>query len=453
MNMIQHMTNLFQEANHCLYEVGGHLRDEFLGRVSHDIDLATDAIPQDTIRILKAGGYTNIYTIGIEYGTVGVLVGDQTIEITTYRGEVYPTASRKPVVTYGKLLIEDLARRDFTINAMARNPLTGMIIDPFHGMDDINNRVIRCVGSPHQRLSEDPLRMLRAVRFSCVLGFDMQVPILEPDGLQRISQERIMAELSRILLSPAPARGIDTLVTTGLMAYIIPELYGLVELVQGKNHIKDAYEHTLNVLHRGAARDHGDDNLVFRLACLLHDVGKQHTYTQVGSDVHFYDHQTIGAEMTDTILRRLTYPNDIRERVVKLVECHMMPLQMRKIDITRRVVRRFIRNIGSTNLGMLFDLNVCDVRATMNDRVEFLQYLYGLVQEEMKAQPEQIVSPISGDEIMAALHLPPGRLVGEIKTHLMNLVIDGTLEADDKLTAVREAEKFISGKDLGIPYE
>jgi len=448
MNTIQHMTNLFKEAHYSLFEVGGHLRDELLGRESHDIDMATDALPDVTMRILNSAGFTRIYTVGIEYGTIGVHVGDQTIEITTFRGEVYPTASRKPQVTFGKLLLEDLSRRDFTINAMARDALTGEVFDPFGGRDDLKRRVIRCVGCDDCRFGEDPLRMLRAVRFACQLGFELKVVIEHPEDLVRISAERIHDELSKILLSPAPTRGIDMLVNTGLMEFIIPEMYGLIELSQGRNHIKDAYEHTLNVLNRGAAREHGDDQLVFRMACLLHDIGKQHTFTQVGNDVHFYDHQTIGAIMTRDILRRLTYTNDEIERVSKLVECHMMPLQMRKIDITKRVIRRYIRNVGSVNLNMLFDLNVCDVRSTKNDRVDFLNYLRTVVDEVLLEQPEVMCSPINGNEIMASLHLGPGKTVGLVKDHLTNLVIDGTLAPDDKLGAITFAESFLSGKSI-----
>lgn len=449
MNTIQHMTNLFKEANYSLFEVGGHLRDELLGRESHDIDMATDALPDVTMRILNSAGFTKIYTVGIEYGTVGVHVGNQTIEITTFRGEVYPTASRKPQVTFGKLLIEDLSRRDFTINAMARDALTGEVFDPFGGCEDLKRRVVRCVGCDDCRFGEDPLRMLRAVRFACQLGFELKVVIGHPEDLERISAERIREELNKILLSPVPARGVDVLVNTGLMQYIIPELYGLIELSQGKNHIKDAYEHTLNVLNKGAARDPGDaDRLIFRMACLLHDIGKQHTYTQVGNDVHFYDHQTIGAIMARDILKRLAYTNDEIERVSKLVECHMMPLQMRKIDLTKRVVRRYIRNVGSVNLGMLFDLNVCDVRSTKNDRVDFLEYLRRLVDEVLLEQPEVMCSPLNGNEIMASLHLGPGRTVGLVKDYLTNMVIDGTLAPDDKLGAVVAAEAFLMGKEI-----
>lgn len=448
MNTIQAMTLNFNRNGFELYEVGGHLRDELLRRTSHDIDFATSALPRNTAAILEGMGFEHIYTVGEEYGTIGVIVDGLAMEITTFRGEVYPNGTRKPVVTFGRSLTDDLSRRDFTINALARNPLSGEIIDPFNGEDDLRNRIVRCVGDPEKRFAEDPLRMLRAVRFACVLGFELQTPIFEPEALERISQERIMMELNKILLSPVPARGIDILVNTGLMQYIIPELYGLIELSQGKNHIKDAYEHTLNVLNRGALREHGEDTLVFRLACLLHDIGKQKTYTMVGTDVHFYDHQMVGAEMADVILRRLTYSNEERERVVQLVKCHMMPLQMRKIDITKKVVRRYIRNVGSCNLNMLFDLNVCDVRSTKNDRVDFLQYLKGLVDEVLLEQPEAMCSPINGEEIMKSLHLAPGKTVGLVKDYLTNLVLDGTLTTDDKLGAVRAAEAFLMGQTI-----
>jgi len=442
-NMIRSMTLLFNKAGFSLFEVGGYLRDELLGKASHDIDLTTNARPEQTLALLIHGGYEHIYTVGMAYGTIGAIVEGQHVEITTFRGEVYPTESRKPIVTYGDSLLDDLSRRDFTINSMARDPSNGCLVDPFKGEQDLKNRIIRCVGLDDARFSEDPLRMLRAVRFACQLGFELNVVINKPESLVRISDERIREELNKILLSPNPARGIDLLVNTNLMRYIVPEFYGLIDLGQGKNHIKDAYEHTLNVLNRGKGRDHGEDNLVFRLACLFHDIGKQFTYTQIGSDVHFYNHQTVGAMMTRDIMKRLTYSNEECDRVCKLVDCHMMPLQMRKIEITPRIVRRFIRNIGSVNLGMLFDLNVCDVRATRNDRVTFLQHLNDLVQESLLEQPEEMVSPIDGNEIMAALHLPPGRMIGEIKQYLTDKVVDGALEYDDKIGAINMAEAYL----------
>ena len=441
--MIRSMTLLFNRMGFSLFEVGGYLRDELLGRTSHDIDLTTNARPEQTFELLSHGGYEHIYTVGMAYGTIGAIIEGQHVEITTFRGEVYSTESRKPVVTYGNSLLDDLSRRDFTINSMARDPSNGCLIDPFKGERDLRDRVIRCVGLDDDRFSEDPLRMLRAVRFACQLGFKLKVVFNKPENLVRISYERIREELNKILLSPNPSRGIDLLVNTELMRYIAPEFYGLIDLGQGKNHIKDAYEHTLNVLNRGKERDHGEDNLVFRLACLFHDIGKQFTYTQVGSDVHFYKHQSIGAMMTRDIMKRLTYSNEECDRVCKLIDCHMMPLQMRKIEITPRVVRRFIRNVGSVNLGLLFDLNVCDVRATRNDRVTFLQHLNDLVQEALLEQPEEMVSPIDGNEIMEALHLPPGRMVGEIKQYLTDKVIDGVLDSDDKIGAINVGEAYL----------
>jgi len=442
-NMIRSMTLLFNKAGFSLFEVGGHLRDELLGKASHDIDLTTNARPEQTLALLIHGGYGHIYTVGMAYGTIGAIVEGQHVEITTFRGEVYPTESRKPIVTYGDSLLDDLSRRDFTINSMARDPSNGCLVDPFKGGQDLKNRIIRCVGLDDARFSEDPLRMLRAVRFACQLGFELNVVINKPESLVRISDERIREELNKILLSPNPARGIDLLVNTNLMRYIVPEFYGLIDLGQGKNHIKDAYEHTLNVLDRGKERDHGEDNLVFRLACLFHDIGKQFTYTQVGSDVHFYKHHSVGAMMTRDIMKRLTYSNEECDRVCKLIDCHMMPLQMRKIEITPKVVRRFIRNVGSINLGLLFDLNVCDVRATKDDRVTFLQHLNDLTQEALLEQPEEMVSPIDGNEIMAALHLPPGRMIGEIKQYLTDKVVDGALEYDDKIGAINMAEAYL----------
>jgi poly(A) polymerase len=441
--MILAMTNLFRKANYELYEVGGHLRDELLGRESHDIDLTTNACPEEILRILREGGYEHIYTVGIAYGTVCVVVDGQEIEITTYRDEVYPSGSRKPIVTFGDNLIQDLFRRDFTINAMARDPLTGEIIDPLGGLVDLRARRIRGIINDQDRFREDPLRMLRAVRFSCQLGFTLDVRIREPELLANISQERIQEELNKILLSSTPAKGIDLLVDLGLMQYIIPEILDMVGMGQGRSHFLDVYEHTLNVLHRGSCRDHGDDNLTFRLACLLHDIGKPATRTYEREDYRFFGHHTIGGPKAEEILRRLKYLVDTQKRVGLLVSEHMTPLV--HFDPTPRALRRFIRRVGSENLEMLFDLNVCDVRSTRNDDIGFLNDIYEEIGEALLDQPEAMCSPLTGQEIMACAGIPPGRQVGEIKNQLTEMVVEGILMQDDKQTAFAIVRNFVNG--------
>jgi poly(A) polymerase len=440
--MILAMTNLFRNANYQLYEVGGHLRDELLGRESHDIDLTTNACPEETLRILQEAGYEHIYTVGIAYGTVCVVVDGQEVEITTYRDEVYPTGSRKPIVTYGNDLTHDLARRDFTINSMARDPRTGEIVDPMGGMVDLMARRIRCVGNSHDRFREDPLRMLRAVRFACQLGFTLDVTIEEPQLLNNISKERIQEELNKILMSPNPTRGIDMLVTFGLMRYIIPEINEMVGMGQGRSHFLDVYEHTLNVLHKGSHRDHGEDNLTFRLACLLHDIGKPATRTYEREDYRFFGHHTVGGPMAEEVLRRLRYPIEIQKRVGILVSEHMTPLV--HFDPTPRALRRFIRRVGSENLGMLFDLNVCDVRSTRNDDIGFLEDIYEEIGEALLDQPEAMCSPLSGLEIMEFADIRPGREVGNIKNHLTEMVVEGLLDQDDKETAFAIVRNFVN---------
>jgi putative nucleotidyltransferase with HDIG domain len=243
-------------------------------------------------------------------------------------------------------------------------------------------------------------------------------------------------------MSPNPTRGIDMLVTFGLMRYIIPEINEMVGMGQGRSHFLDVYEHTLNVLHKGSHRDHGEDNLTFRLACLLHDIGKPATRTYEREDYRFFGHHTVGGPMAEEVLRRLRYPIEIQKRVGILVSEHMTPLV--HFDPTPRALRRFIRRVGSENLGMLFDLNVCDVRSTRNDDIGFLEDIYEEIGEALLDQPEAMCSPLSGLEIMEFADIRPGREVGNIKNHLTEMVVEGLLDQDDKETAFAIVRNFVN---------
>jgi poly(A) polymerase len=440
-DIIQRIAEKFAESNYEAFVVGGHVRDELLGRASTDVDFATDALPQDTKRLLEQFG--NVYTVGEEYGTIGLIAGEYKIEVTTYRGEVYPSDSRKPNVAFGQYLRGDLERRDFTINALARDALVGGIIDYFGGLEDLKNKVIRCVGNDTGRFNEDPLRMMRAVRFACQLHFDLDVKIENPERLSIISNERIKDELVKILLSDRAAYGIRSLCDLGLMRYIIPEFLEL-NIPQGRHHIKDAFEHSLLVLKKGTKIDYGEDNLVFRLACLLHDIAKPETKTEDESGIHFYAHHHVGAEKAAKILERLRFDKDTIKRVCHLIRYHMNPLVLQKErEIKKRTIRRMIRSVGEANIYMLLNLVRCDTKSSSNPRHKFILALTHLVEECMQEQPETLISPLSGDEIMKIFNLKPGKLVGEIKSHLTNLVVDGMLGKEDKDKASEEAKSFI----------
>lgn len=436
----------FHRNDRYLYEVGGHLRDEFLGRLSHDWDATTSARPDETIEILRKSGYDQIYEVGREYGTIGTrLHNGMMLEITTYRGEVYPSNSRKPLVVFGDSLAEDLARRDFTINAMARNPVTGDLIDPHGGLTDIEDRVVRCVGNDNLRFAEDPLRMMRGIRFAVQLGFYLQCTFTYPSRLEIISKERVQEELNKILLSPNPALGIDYLCETGLMQYIVPEFLGLRGINQGHYHIKDAFEHSLMVLHKARTRDHGEDNLVFRIAAWLHDIGKPEAMSTLGGDVTFHAHQSIGADKAKVILERLRYSNDIIEAMYRLIDMHMSVLLLKDTDLSKKVIRRFINRIGERYLWMLIDISICDMRSMSFEREELIRQIIDIVSEvTMEDKGVKLQSPIDGEEIMEVLNLPPGPMIGRLKTYLTELVIDGTIMPNDKKKAMELAGLYVA---------
>jgi len=448
--MIQKIAKIFKENGYELFEVGGHVRDSILDIESHDIDLTTNATPQEVKRLVNSLG--SVYNLGLPFGTVGLVVNKQVIEITTYRNEIYDNDSRKPTVTFSNSLIEDLSRRDFTINAIARCPLTGKIINPFGGIDDIKSQVIRCVGNDDDRFNEDPLRMMRAVRFACQLGFRLDVTINNPSRLKIISKERIRDELIKILLSEQPGFGIRRLCSLGLMEYILPEVMNLRNIEQGKHHIKDAFYHSLLVLDKGARVDHKEYNLAFRLACLLHDIAKPDTKTEDDGGVHFYNHHFMGAKKARKALKRLKFDSDTSDRVCHLIKFHMTPIMLQKElmsgEIKKRIIMRMIRKVGENNIYLLLDLVKCDIRSSKNSRYKFVTVLKGLVDECMEERPETLISPLDGDEIMDLFNLKPSRAVGKIKTYLTNLVVDGKLDKDDKETAKEKVKEFIKTQPI-----
>jgi poly(A) polymerase len=446
-NIVQKIAKKFNDNGFQVYEVGGHVRDSFLNRASHDIDLTTNAPPTKIKELLE--GLGSLYTMGETFGTIGLNVNGHTIEVTTYRKEVYPSDSRKPEVVFGNSLEEDLSRRDFTINAIAREPLTGTVVDPFGGLIDMKKKIIKVVGG-NERFDEDPLRMLRAIRFACELGFALDVRIEHPERLEIISKERIREELNRILLSKRAAYGWRKLCQTGLIYYVVPEFMDLKNIQQGKNHIKDAYEHSLLVLHKGSKLDEGERNLPFRLACILHDIGKPETKVEDEDGVHFYSHHNVGARKARKVLRRLRYDNETVQSVCHLIKYHMTPIVLQREivngKIKKRIIMRLVRKVGEDNINLLLDLVKCDIRSSKNPRYKFMTILTRMVNECLAEQPSTLTSPIDGNEVMKEFNLKPGRVVGEVKNYLTNLVVDGKLDKDDREGAFAKAREYIDGR-------
>ncbi len=327
---------IFARHGHELALVGGSVRDAFLGRRSGDLDLATDARPERVLE-LTAGWADTTWAAGIAFGTVGLRKGDTVVEITTYRSEHYVPESRKPAVSYGTSLEGDLARRDFTINAMAARLPSYELVDMFGGLRDLAGRLLRTPGRPQDSLTDDPLRMLRAARFAAQLGFAATpelaaamtelAPRLAPP---KVSAERISAELTKLMLAAGPSgpvRGIELLVDTGVAEYVLPEVPRLrLEADEHFRH-KDVYRHSLTVLEQaiGLEERYGlKQDLVLRLAALLHDIGKPRTRSLLPDGrVAFHHHEVVGAQLARSRLTALRFGKDTVADVARLIELHL----------------------------------------------------------------------------------------------------------------------------------
>jgi len=435
----------FDQAGKQLYLVGGSVRDLLLGRPRQDLDLATDARPEETKAILRQLRPDALYTVGEKFGTIGAVFNGHRVEITTFRSEQYTPGSRKPEVDFGTSLEGDLSRRDFTINAMARNLTTGEIIDPFGGLKDLEAGLIRAVGDPDTRFAEDPLRLLRAVRFAAELGFTIDPATAaairrQAHRLQEVSRERIAEELNRILLSPRPGLGIRLLVELGLLAHIVPEVLEMLGMPQDRGRYKDVFTHTLAVV------ENVPPNLVLRWAALLHDIAKPRTISfDEKGEVSFIGHELVGEQMTREILRRLRFDNRTIKKVAKLVRMHLRPNQYGP-DWTDSAVRRLVREAGD-DLEELLILSRADVtsarparRRAARTRVDELERRIRELAERERI--EALKSPLDGHELMAMFGLGPGPWIRPIKDYLQELVIEGQLAPDDKETARELALKF-----------
>lgn len=403
------------------FVVGGCVRDALRGIDPQDWDVATSAKPEEIQRLFKRSLYTN------RFGTVVVSSGAHEIEVTTYRIEADYADHRRPVaVSFTESLHEDLARRDFTMNAMAWRPgaggAAGELVDPFDGRADLERRVIRAVGIPGERFAEDALRMLRAVRFATTLRMDIEPATAAAIGAQAalaagLSGERIQQELSKMLAAERPSVGIRLLSDTGLLAVLCPELEICKTIPQDKAVAQDVFEHSLITVDATPA----DADLVLRLAGLFHDVGKPDTF----ADGHFHQHEFVGEAITRAILRRWKFPKDTIAKVTHLIRHHMFWYQT---EWSGSAVRRFVRKVGLENIPDLFALRRADNigSGARSPRMYALEDLWTRVQEEIHRStafsPRDLA--IDGTDVMAALGIPPGPAVGKIIAALFERVLD-----------------------------
>ena len=487
----------FRDAGHELYLVGGYVRDKLLGgdeEAKPDADATTGARPKEIKRLLGPHA-EHLWDVGERFGTIGATVGGFEVEVTTYRSDLYTEGSRHPEVRFGESLEEDLARRDFTINAIAADALTGDILDPFDGRRDLESGVIRAVGEPLDRMRDDPLRMLRAVRFGATLTrperpfaltTDLEGAIRENAGwLQSISAERVRDEFEKVLRSENVSAGLRSLVRLGLMPFIVPEFMETVEVEQeAEFHHKDVFEHTLIVVQSV------ENTPVLRKAAFFHDIGKprtlvyEHRCTYCGArstkktpeegecencggrtiprKIHFYGHENVGAAIARRAMKRLAYPKDEIDAVAHLVAHHMRPMgyAVGRDPWSDSAVRRFVRDTYLERGGRvladvdtLLKLARADITGSAprrrNVAVASWESLRDRVDEVRSEDAiERLESPLDGNDLMRLFGRPPGRWIKPIKDFLQGEVIEGRLAKDDRARARELAESFARERDL-----
>ena len=421
-----------------LYLVGGAVRDELLGRPTQDLDFATDCLPEET-RARVDDWADAVWAVGEKFGTIGLEKDGLKAEITTFRADAYDGQDRHPTVTYGSDLREDLARRDFTINALAKDVHTAEVVDPYGGEQDLRAGLVRFVGEAHQRIREDPLRLLRAVRFCAQLGFSLEAGAEQAikelaAEIARISWERIRDEYDAILLSPNAGRSLLRLVSLGLAHHTLPELEAMRLPQEPRYHLKDVLEHTLEAVDLAPA------DKTLRWTLLLHDIAKPATFSADENGVHFYRHEEIGAEMAGAILSRLRQPADFCAQVKRLVRSHLR-ITFYQSEWSDAAVRRLMYELGE-DFEAAVEVAKADVAASHvlpeDDFQQRLENLLGRVSRIGEAAELARMKPLlSGEEVMALLKIGPGPRVGEVHRFLLSEQIEG------RITTAEEARKAV----------
>ncbi|MFI6490446.1 CCA tRNA nucleotidyltransferase [Streptomyces sp. NPDC050564] len=446
----------FHEAGFSLALVGGSVRDALLGRLGNDLDFTTDARPEDVLKIVRPWADA-VWEVGIAFGTVGAqkdarVDGAQQsfqIEITTYRSEAYDRTSRKPEVSYGDSIEEDLVRRDFTVNAMAVALPEKEFIDPHGGRDDLAARVLRTPGTPEESFSDDPLRMMRAARFAAQLDFEVASDVVAAmkdmaGRIEIVSAERVRDELNKLFLSAHPRKGLTLLVDTGLADHVMPELPAL-RLERDEHHRhKDVYDHTLIVLEQAMELEEEGPDLTLRLAALLHDIGKPRTRRfEKDGRVSFHHHEVVGAKMTKKRMTALKYPNDLVKDVSRLVELHLRFHGYGTGEWTDSAVRRYVRDAGPL-LDRLHKLTRSDCTTRNKRRAAALSRAYDGLEGRIAQLKEQeeldaIRPDLDGNQIMDILGIGPGPAIGQAYKFLLELRLEnGPMGHDAAVAALKE---------------
>ena len=442
---VNYIINNFYKNSYEAYMVGGCVRDSILGVEPKDYDITTSAKPEETISLFE-----KTIPTGLKHGTITVIINSTPYEVTTFRTEgIYLDNRRPSSVDFVTDIKEDLSRRDFTINALAYNENTGLI-DYFNGVNDIKNKIIRCVGDADKRFKEDALRMLRAIRFSCQLTFDIEENTLKAikDNyklIENISFERIRDEICKILISPNPSRGLELLKDTNLLELILPEINSLVDFSpKCNNHNRNVFTHTLRVI------DNTENDLLLRLSALFHDVGKLNTLTPFNNGLFygFPGHSIEGAIMSKRILSKLKFDNNTIKIVSKLIEHHLVL----NVDtmLTKYEVKKLVNDVGKNNISLLFKLQRADINSLDNPKIflDKVNYTEKLTNEILENNEPLTIKDldITGEDLISNLGLKPGKIIGDILNYLLDKVLENPNLNSKEILLNLAKDKFYKAK-------
>lgn len=442
---------VLQAASHEAFLVGGCVRDLFMGTVPKDYDVTTNATPEEIIALFPKTFYENTYgtvgvvTCGEELGIPCIDETVKVIEVTPYRLEGEYSDNRHPdEVKWSKNIEDDLRRRDFTCNAIAYNPVTGEVIDPHHGQEDIANRIIRAVGAPDARFQEDALRLMRAIRFVSQLDFDIdgvtRESIEKNAGLlKNVSRERVREEFVKLIMTNFPMRGIIMMKETRLLEDVIPELERGIGVEQNQAHSYDVWEHNLRTLQHAADKNWP---LHVRLSAIFHDISKPETrrFSKESKQYTFYGHDVVGGRVTREIMERLKFPKDMIEKVSMFVRWHMFFSDTEQITLS--AVRRLITNVGKDNIWDLIDLRICDRVGTGRPKEEpyRLRMYQSLVEQALKDPISLKMLKTDGKRIMDVTQETPGPKIGYVLHALFDEVLEDPLKNTEEYLDAKAKE-------------
>ena len=428
---VSRVTNILTDGGFEAFLVGGCVRDLIMGKLPKDFDITTNAKPETIVKLFEDAQIKVVYEN--TFGTVMVIFEEESlesstrqIEITPYRRETTYSDARHPdQVSFADTLSDDLMRRDFTMNALAYNPVTRETIDLYNGLEDIKNKTIRTVGEANERFGEDALRMMRVVRFAAQLGFAVSHETLEgvvknKELLKKVSQERIRDEFVKIINSPNPIVGIGLMVQLEIMEYVVPELLEGVGCEQGGAHKYDVFEHLLHACQHAADKDY---SFHVKLTALFHDIGKPRTKRPGKSKPTFYGHEVVGARMVEKIMNRMKFPKVDTDMVVKLVRYHMFFSDTEQITLS--AVRRLIQKVGVENIWTLMTVRECDRVGMAKSEAPFrLRKYFAMIEEALRDPISVSQLAIDGNYLMKDLGVKPGRRMGWMLHALLEEVLE-----------------------------